>query len=60
MNFNMKFSVKLIKFMIFTILITLKSQIHDFHFTSSSDALTQSVYHIKKSLKKELLLTLSF
>ncbi len=51
MNLNTDFSGN------FTTLTTLKSQIHDFHFTSSSDALTQSVCHIKKPLKKRAIVS---
>ncbi len=60
MDLNMKSSAKLMKFMILTILITSKSQIHNFHFMSLPDKLTQSVCHIKKSLKRRAIVNFIF
>ncbi len=51
MDLDMESPAKPMKPMVLTTPTTPKSQIHDFHFTSSPDALTQSVCRTKKPLK---------
>ena len=52
MDLDTETPAKPMKTMVPTTPTTPKSQIHDFHFTSSPDALTQSVCRTKKPLKR--------
>ncbi len=60
MDLDMESPAKPMEPMVPTTPTTLKSQIHDFHFTSSPDTLTQSVCHIKKPLKRRAVASFIF